>query len=76
VKCEHCQKNEAVIEFNCLLPSYGIVCEALVCIECLGGNDMQMAAILMKRRAERRKVELPIKNLDVLTSLAKPDHKL
>lgn len=59
--CELCGK-EADIDFNCWLPSFEIMVTGDVCLDCMGqeDHDLKIAVALVKKRAEIRKIALPV----------------
>jgi hypothetical protein len=74
MSCEKCEKEDATIEFVCMLPSFGLYFRALVCIGCIADaeHDIVLASDIMKKRAKERNIPLPAKDLDVLIALTEP----
>ena len=61
MKCELCDA-ESDFNFNCLLPSFGVLVSGDVCLNCLeqAEQDMEIAVALIKHRALVRNIALPI----------------
>jgi len=69
--CELCGK-PAELDFNCWLPSFGLMVVGDVCLACMGAadGDMQIAVALVKKRAIDRGVALPVKDAEMFAKLA------
>lgn len=69
--CELCGEREAEMDFNVLTP-FALV-EGDVCLACWSGigDDAGVAVALLKRRAEKRGVELSLIQPEVFAALCK-----
>lgn len=75
MNCELCGK-PAEIDFNALLPSFGLMVRGSVCLKCMSEaeDDMQVAVTLIQKRAPQRGIALPC-DVDQLKKLADPVEK-
>lgn len=71
--CELCGDEPAVLEFNCVLPSFGLIVKAPLGERCFANaeNDMALAVDIIKKRANMREIPLPV-TAEQLPSLCEP----
>ena len=71
--CEVCGTDKVEMSFNCWMPSFGRMVTADICMDCFerADSDIELAVDIVKKRAEKKKIPLPMNEETLVTLFEK-----